>query len=251
MKNKHVAAVLALFLGIWGVHRFYLGKRFWGVLHLLLFFITLAISIEENAPFVMIPAILGFIDAVLLFAMPQEEFDERYNQKYLYGAPVRYEAPYQDEISRRKEAAQLKRKGIQRFRAQDYEGAIDLFERILDIDYEDQAAHFNLACCYSMLEEEDNALLYLDKAVEFGFRKMEKIHSHPALVYLRSRKVFGDFVRNGYRKPQPLPQPEENHLDSKTQSEDLLEQIVKLGELRERGILTEEEFAMQKKKLLR
>ena len=33
-------------------------------------------------------------------------------------------------------------------------------------------------------------------------------------------------------------------------SEDLLDQIVKLGELRDKGILTEEEFSSQKQKIL-
>jgi len=58
MKNKIVAGFLALFFGIFGVHRFYLGRRFWGVMHMLLFFFTFALTIDNEGPFIIAPAIL-------------------------------------------------------------------------------------------------------------------------------------------------------------------------------------------------
>ena len=38
MKKKGVTAVLALLFGIFGVHRFYLGERLKGAIHLVIFF---------------------------------------------------------------------------------------------------------------------------------------------------------------------------------------------------------------------
>lgn len=37
MKQKSIAAVLAFFVGGFGVHKFYLGNNFAGILYLLLF----------------------------------------------------------------------------------------------------------------------------------------------------------------------------------------------------------------------
>ncbi|HFC00450.1 MAG TPA: TM2 domain-containing protein, partial [Phaeodactylibacter sp.] len=83
MKKKGTTALLALMFGLFGVHRFYLGQRLKGFLQVILFMITMIITIEEDAPVIFIPAIIGFIDAVLFYVMPEEEFDEKYNQRYL------------------------------------------------------------------------------------------------------------------------------------------------------------------------
>ena len=64
-KNKTVAALLALFLGGIGIHKFYLGKTGRGILYLLFFWTG-------------IPMIIGFISALKLFIMSEREFAEKY-----------------------------------------------------------------------------------------------------------------------------------------------------------------------------
>ena len=66
MKNKTTAALLALFLGGLGVHKFYLGRSGTGVAYLL-FCWTL------------IPIVIGFFEGINLFSMKQEQFDRLYN----------------------------------------------------------------------------------------------------------------------------------------------------------------------------
>ncbi|WP_153392844.1 SHOCT domain-containing protein [Chryseobacterium vaccae] len=62
---------------------------------------------------------------------------------------------------------------------------------------------------------------------------------------------FYNFVKKIYNQPKQLEQPEQPKIEEKvTPSETLYDQLEKLGKLRESGILTEEEFAEQKKKLL-
>ena len=61
---------------------------------------------------------------------------------------------------------------------------------------------------------------------------------------------------NGYKNIIDIAAPERNLLSEITEQEEedslnLLDQIVILGELRSKGILTEEEFATQKHKLLK
>lgn len=66
MKDKNVAAILALFLGGIGVHKFYLGRTGAGLLYLL-FSLT------------MIPALLAVIDFFVLALMDTDEFNRRFN----------------------------------------------------------------------------------------------------------------------------------------------------------------------------
>lgn len=101
MKSKTTAAVLALLLGGLGIHKFYLGNSI-GILYLL-FCWTL------------IPALVGFIEALLLFSMSEKEFNLKYNREYL---PVTYApvAPVQNtniNVSAELEKFhELKEKGI-------------------------------------------------------------------------------------------------------------------------------------------
>ncbi len=66
MKDKNVAAILALFLGGIGVHKFYLGRTGAGLMYLL-FSLT------------MIPALLAVIDFFVLALMDTDEFNRRFN----------------------------------------------------------------------------------------------------------------------------------------------------------------------------
>lgn len=66
MKDKTTAALLAFFLGGFGIHRFYLGRSLSGFMYLI-FCWTL------------IPALFGFVEFILLLVMGQAEFDAKYN----------------------------------------------------------------------------------------------------------------------------------------------------------------------------
>ena len=274
MKNKYVASALAFFLGYWGVHRFYLGQRFRGMLQFGVGAFALMITIEEGFPAVIFPGIVAFIDFVLFLAMPRQEFDEKYNKKYLAFTRPRNQAFYQRPEPRysrkvkenrapkrtRKNVNPYKSSGVAKFNDYDYDGAIQDFKKALRHKYDDPALHFNLACCYSINEAPNEAFFHLDKAISFGFVDLDKIHKHNALSFLRAEDAFEDFVQNGYRllnsdqNEAPAEIPTVETTSTSVQEEmpqgDLLDQIVKLGELREKGILTEEEFQLQKQKLM-
>jgi len=79
MKDKTNAALLALFLGPIGAHKFYLGRTGVGVLYLVLcctFVLTF------------IPAFLGFIDFIILALMDKDEFNRRYNGSNMLPPPL-------------------------------------------------------------------------------------------------------------------------------------------------------------------
>lgn len=273
MKDKNVAGVMALILGTFGVHRFYLGQTGLGVLYCVFFWTG-------------ITAIAGVIDAIILFSMDQDRFDLKYNWKQFRAErrdsefdrtrrkrereiekwerrqrqrertdrtdrrDMRRRRRTETRASRPEPQNPYKVSGIKKYKDYDFDGAIEDFEKALTVDEKDVATHFNLACAYSLNEEADQAFQHIDRAVELGFNDFDKIKQHDALAYVRIQPQYDDFVQQGYRLIQQLEQPQPDLLSSKKSSVDLLEQLKKLGELRERGLLTETEFTAQKKKLL-
>lgn len=262
MKDKNIAALLSFFLGFLGIHRFYLGQVGLGIFYCILMFTGISF-------------LLGFIDFVAFLAMDQRVFDAKYNRDHLRDQE-RYDTDYdrRDDRRRRGRAPSYEKEstrrrpinrpvarkspqptsknnafkisGLQKYKDYEFEAAITDFKKALQINPNDVAVHFNMACTYSLLEESDNAYFHLSKAVELGFVDFEKIRTHDALAYLRIQDEFDQFVKNGYRL-SPKPKTQKENL---TEASDLLEQLKKLGELREKGLLTQDEFAMQKKKLL-
>lgn len=65
-KSKVAAGLLAIFLGGFGVHRFYLGQ-WWGIFYLLLFW-------------TMVPGLVALIEGIVFLATGQESWDERHNE---------------------------------------------------------------------------------------------------------------------------------------------------------------------------
>lgn len=258
MKKKGTTALLALVFGIFGMHRFYLGERFKGFVMLFIFFVTISITIEAGEPLIMFPAILALIDAVLFFVKPKEDFDEKYNAKYL-GREDYYEGKTSSRRRKRKTERRIevesintfKESGMRKYDDYDIVGAITDFRKALNSNFKDQQVHYLIACCYSINEEPERSLFHLDKAVDFGFIDFDTIHSVDALAFLRTNIRFEEFVKNSYQIPRYLPEEQDAQLDlmEDAKANDLLDQIAALGELYEKGVLTPDEFQTQKQKL--
>jgi TM2 domain-containing membrane protein YozV len=84
-RHKAFAALLASLTGALGLHRLYLGQRFWWLpLAVTLMALPLIIDVDNwyqtPAFFVlMVPVVAGFIHALVLALMPDERFDARFN----------------------------------------------------------------------------------------------------------------------------------------------------------------------------
>ncbi len=273
MKNKNTAAALALILGIFGVHRFYLNRPGQGILYCMLFFTGIS-------------AILGVIDAVLFWVMDPQEFDYKYNRLSREEDGRRFESrgrgyadydrrrprgtdTWQPEHKRRppytpspsdmkntspavaKKENAFKASGIKKYKDFDVRGAIEDFKKSLAIEPNDVPTYFNLACAYSINEQAADAFEYLGRAVQMGFSDFDKIKTHDGLAFLRIQPEYEDFVANGYRLlPEVSAGEDATPLDISQPQNDLLEQIKQLGNLREQGLITDDDFALQTKKLL-
>ena len=159
----------------------------------------------------------------------------------------RRERPRRSTVPAKPKQNPFKISGIKKYKEYEYEAAIEDFKKALSVDPTDVAVHFNIACAYSIMEQPHLSMVHLSKAVEHGFKDFDKIKTHDALAFVRIQDGFEDFVKNGYKLVKDSKTPDENT----EETGDLLEQLQKLGELREKGLLTEEEFLEQKKKLLR
>lgn len=264
MRNKTAAGIFALFLGWAGVHRFYLGQVGLGILYFMLMFLGISL-------------VLGIIDAVVFFNMNQEDFDRKYNSQAGMVPPVYNRRsqqgypplanprqrgkvpapPRSTQTSGRELQNPYKINGIKKYKEFDLEGAIEDFVKGLEINPRDISLHFNLACAYSLTEQVDKAYAHLDRAVSLGFNDFQKIKTHDDLAYVRIQDRFEEFQKNGYRleiqvAPPPIvQQTKETPVEEPVQDDVLLAQLKRLAELRDRGLLSEQEFVIEKKKLTR
>ncbi len=80
MKEKIVAALLAFFLGVWGIHWFYLNEQTKGKKYLIWCIVGILLSwaIIGLIPLVVL-AIMALVDTFKILFMTDEEFDEKYN----------------------------------------------------------------------------------------------------------------------------------------------------------------------------
>lgn len=255
MLNKYTAGILGILLGGFGVHRFYLGQHFWGLVRFLAFVGLLLATAETTSSDV--PGILlgmlflsAFIEGLLFMVMPKERFDKKYNK-------------HQSQITAPININELKVEGVDYYRSGDYDLAIEAFQDALAIRADDPGIHFNLACTFAQLRKLSQALHHLELAISHGLPEPERIEQHAALEWLRAQATFASFRQNNYRQLRLVPANNRipsnepalqladlTQLSEKPGSSELLQRLQTLGELRERGIITAEEFATQKEKLL-
>jgi TM2 domain-containing membrane protein YozV len=269
MKNKVTAALLSLFLGVFGVQFFYLGRNGMGIFMLMLAF---AMKAPQIAVFI------GFINFIILLFMRDEDFDAKYNtqkwnNKKLQREEERREREYerqryegeraqkqQQQTQRNQEARSrmnptppqyqprekpnmgqkeaLKQSGLKKYKEFDYYGAIEDFGKSLAIDPRDVAVHWNLCCLYSLCEQKELSFYHLQKSVELGFKDYDKVKTHDALAYLRVQPEFDAFSRNGLKMTEDMEHSE------------ILQQLKDLSIRREQGLLNEKEFVTETRRLM-
>jgi TM2 domain-containing membrane protein YozV len=265
MKNKTTAGLLSLFLGVFGVQFFYLGNFGLGIM-------AIAFTFSHLAKW---SVLLGLIQGIILLTMDKNEFNKKYNTKWWKDEqnrrnqghppqnqqyppqyppqqqqyppkqqyPPRYE-PATPPVNTGSLASQerakievLRQEGLKKQAEYDFKGAIEAFGKAIDIDGKDNLLHWQLACCYSEEEHTNLALYHLEKAIQNGFKDFEKIKKEDTLAFLRIQPEFEPFVKNNYKRVETI------------ENQGLLDRLKHLASLRERGMLSEKDFAEQSKQL--
>lgn len=268
--------MMAFFGGSFGLHKFYLGDIGGGIFFIILMAVTSAIF--------PITAILGFIEGLRLLTMSNDQFERRYNrnlirrkrqpgsvedrrykqmerakhrgvgEKRSRRATKRHKQP---SSSRSARSNPFKKSGIKKHKAFDLQAAIEDFKQGLQINPDDVALHFNIACSYSLTEHKEEAYYHLQRAIELGFDDIKRIEAHDDLAYVRIQPEFEAFKQSGYRV-SPFDEKSKAQGGRATadvgdvpKDDKLLNQLNKLAELRKRGLLSEAEFLKERKKLMR
>lgn len=246
-----------MFLGWVGIHRFYLGQVGLGIVYAIFFWFPLI-------------WLIAFIDAIVLFSMDPDVFNAKYNKQAWQQRQQQadFDRQRRPDFERREMRPQApppppqrkapvdrpnphKTAGLEKFKDYDYYGAIEDFKKSLEIAPQDIATHFNISCAYALIEDKEKAFQHLDKAVSLGFRDFQKVKEHHALAYLRIQKEFEQFEANGYRLPPvSTSKTDDNKLASQQQPEDLLDRLKKLAEMREHGLLTQQEYDDQRQRMM-
>ena len=262
MKNRTTAALLSLFLGVFGMQFFYLNRTGLGIFMIIL-------STAMRAP--QIAFFIGFVNFLVLLFMRDEDFNAKYNKKWWADQqnnrqiPVENAPPKTQRQQERNERQQNRearermkptavgaqnkpsssaqkeaiiQSGIKKYKEYDYDSAIEDFGKALAIEPRNVAVHWNLTCLYSLTEQKELAFYHLQKAVEFGFRDYDKVKSHDALAYLRVQPEFEAFARNGFKLPEDMEHSE------------ILQQLKDISTRREQGLLSEKEFADMSRRIL-
>jgi hypothetical protein len=104
-----------------------------------------------------------------------------------------------------------------------------------------------------MLHDAEMTYFHLEKSVANGLENVSKIHEHNALEFIRLDDKFKFFVENNYKLQKDTISVDNIEKEEKVVEEeklDLYGSLLKLGDLKEKGIINEEEFNLQKKKIL-
>lgn len=289
MKNKTTAALLALFLGGFGVHKFYLRDAGSGIFYIMLTIFSSRLPLP-------IGGILGVIDAIALFTMSEERFDKKYNsgtqqrgrsrnrrssrresrtagrnpyqnaeEADYRNAPRSNRNPYREPVRKKKVIKDnpFKTSGIKRIK--DFE--LDLAEadllKAVELSPDDNEIHFELGKLFSMTEQKDKSFFHLAKAVQLGYKNVSDFREVDELAYLRVQSEFEVFENSGFtsvpsegstpvvEKEKVSSAPVTPPADDLLQDDLLLSQLNKLQELRKKGLLSEAEFEEEKTKLIR
>ncbi|MBK8632532.1 MAG: hypothetical protein WAT92_10905 [Saprospiraceae bacterium] len=260
-RNRLVAAIFAMVGGTVGLHKFYLRDGGGSVLFIFLMFFSLVVGF----PFTFF---LGLFHGFKLLGMSDEEFDKKYNRGFIQRNPQierrreeqmrRYEKVDSDRGFVRPPSKvrnnPFKTTGMSKYKDYDLESAIEDFKQGLNLEPNDIALNFNIACAYSLTEKKSLAFEHLAKAVNLGFNDLDRILKHDDLAYMRIQPEFEEFKRNEFKVVPRQIQNEAKPKAAESQPEGevfKLEQLKKLESLKDRGILSEIEYQKEKQRLTR
>lgn len=111
------------------------------------------------------------------------------------------EIQMQNYLRKKEQKAQREndlREGLQLYKAAKYEEALEKFESVLGSKPEPMeaaVASYNVACCYSKLNQLKAGLSALEDAMQAGFEDFKRIRTDPDLANLRTSEEFEPLLK--------------------------------------------------------
>ncbi|MCO6461802.1 MAG: NINE protein [Saprospiraceae bacterium] len=161
------------------------------------------------------------------------------------------------------------RQGQKYFEDYMYRQALECYQKALLSLPDNPEVLFKMACCNSLLEQKEDLFSNLGKAVANGLKNIERIKTEDALSFLRIQKEYDRIAASGFKdwrlnKEEPeakaaeepeqtaeiiKPEEKEEVIKEPLTTDQLLAELKKLGERRQKGEITDAEFALEKQKL--
>lgn len=281
-----MACVFAFFLGGVGVHKFYLGKIGQGVLYAvfawsfipaligLIDFIRLAMMTQDEFDMLYNNEYIPFTTPRNGQILPQNKnrtrrgdtvvFPNNRTQTRPANNPARQKSPPTSRpvpLSNNK----VYKDGIKLFDDYRYREALEQFKIVFQTNSNNPELLFWMACCNALLEQKEELFHNLESAIKNGFKDFERIRTTDALAYFRIQKEYDAIEASGF-VDWPAPEQQEDTVDTDIarhaestdneevesqplSTDELLTELKRLGEMRQNGMITEEEFFQRKQKL--
>lgn len=158
------------------------------------------------------------------------------------------------DTSKNNEVMRLQKIALKHFEKREFNEASGILRRLIGLDSQEGIHHFNLACCLSELKNPE-AMKHIALAISKGYADFNKIKTYNSLSWIRKQEGYDAFVKSGYSMEYTAADKKENTTTekkeaSKDSTSDMIEKIEKLANLKEKGMLSQEEYEEQKKKIL-
>lgn len=281
-----MACVFAFFLGGVGVHKFYLGKIGQGVLYAvfawsfipvllgLIDFIRLAMLSQDEFDMLYNNEYVPFTTPRAGQILPQNKNRTRRGDTVVFPNnrtqirpaynPARQKYPPTSRpvpLNNNK----VYKDGIKLFDDYRYREALEQFKIVFQTNSNNPELLFWMACCNALLEQKEELFHNLESAIKNGFKDFERIRTTDALAYFRIQKEYDAIEASGF-VDWSAPEQQEDTMETDTarnvestdneevdaqplSTDELLTELKRLGEMRQNGMITEEEFFQKKQKL--
>lgn len=78
----------------------------------------------------------------------------------------------------------------------DYNEAIKYYEKWLEADPNDNENWYNIACCYALINDQENTFMALDKAISLGWNNCKHLQNDTDLSNVYETERFKDILKN-------------------------------------------------------
>jgi len=167
---------------------------------------------KANLKGLALPALLSMVALPVYSQSPRESIGLRESAKAKQGyvqktnlRPVKYDK-YDDGKTETRDGEYWFSRGYALHQADHYIEAIEAFTHSIGLGYRQATAMYNVACGYALLNDNENALFWLERSLGVGFDRADLLQTDSDLDSLRSDARFKEIIRKAsFTKKEDKP----------------------------------------------